>query len=190
MATTAFGFSSFGHAAFGQSNADSSISIECDTPVYQVAIWYIIGTKFYREVFDIGSSFGDQAGEPVGSASQLGNVVQIRLEKECYVANVYLFDTDEDLSYLNFIQVWDEERIIPQVAGAYRYWDEGSIVVISDSFDDVILGSVSYTVEPLIATVEIPDDSSPLLAATTSEEGISLAQVSYIEIGELDNDYN
>lgn len=156
MVTTAFGYSSFGHNAFGQSSADSTITIECREEVYQVAIWYIEGMTQHREVFDIGEGFGDLGQGEIGEATQTGNIVQVHLSRECYVVAIYLFDTDEDLSYLHQLSVWDVDSVFPQLRGAARQWDVHGGVYLSREYEGT----------PFIFT----EDQTPLESVQTELE--------------------
>lgn len=184
MVTTAFGYSFFGEHAFGQSSADSTITIDCPETVYQVAIWYIEGLTHRRVLIDIGEEFGDSGSGSVGQVSQSGNLVQVHLSKEVYIVAVYLFDTDEDLGYLKHLSDWTVDNVYAQINGAARNWDEGDIYAISEAFPEVILVDQTKTPDPFQATQSIPPDMSPSIAAQAGQGGISIS-VSTTDVEEI-----
>lgn len=184
MVTTAFGYSFFGEHAFGQSSADSSITIDCPETVYQVAVWYIEGLAHRRMLIDIGEEFGDLGSGSVGQVTQIGNLVQIHLSKEVYIVAIYLFDTDEDLGYLNRLSDWTVDNVYAQIMGSMRSWDEGDMLALSESFPEVIVAEQTKTPDPFIATQDIPPDLSPSLAAQAGQGGISIS-VSTTDVEEI-----
>lgn len=136
MVTTAFGYSSFGQSPFGQSSVDSTITLECKETAYQAAIWYIEGLTHYKVIVDMGDEFGGEGGSAIGQVTQTGNVVQVHLRRECYIVAIYLFDTDEDLSYMHRIPEWHVDDVYPQVAGATREWSADRGILLSKEYID------------------------------------------------------
>lgn len=174
MDNTAFGYSSFGYAGFGQSNANSSLVLGISQEVKQVAIWFAIGTTQYRQLIDIGGSFYDSNDIEVGVVTQTSNVVQVHFVRECFLISVYLFDTDEDLSYLSLLPDWEADTVFPQVGGSSRMWNEGVVLLLQEPFTDGVLATRTSTPNPIEAFQDRPEDRSPRLAAASGGEGLHL----------------
>lgn len=172
---TAFGFSAFGASAFGQSTSAQNLTILYERAVKQVALWYRLGSNtYYRSIVDVGSDFGPSSN-PAGTVTQGANYVLIEFHREIFVLAVYLFETDEDISYLYRFPDWDVDSVYPQLGGASREWNDGdSVFSINRWHDDHPFESVDNTARAEMSFEDVPVNESPLIVSQQGGEGISL----------------
>ncbi len=176
---TAFGYSSFGSSAFGQSVADGTFTIYVTRPMAQVVVWYAYSSQLFVSISDVGADLEND----MGTSSQSGLQVNVHFDKECYVLAIYLFDSDEDITYLYALADMEIKNVYPQLQGGLRYWEDiEDIVSLSTSYKEPITKETTY-VDDLELGI-LPERNIAPSVLTTKDRKRVKAITTYINVEE------